>query len=292
MGGVAQTIVGHPLDTIKVRLQTQGQHGKPKKYRGVFHCCATVIREERVTGLFKGLLSPLTGIAALNAVLFTSYGFAKSKFEADESGNLSIGAITACGVFAGIAQCVVVCPMELLKVRLQAQGGMKGTPGYKPIYNGNIDCIKKTVRAQGISGLYKGMYGCLLREIPAYGFCFLSYEVIQRSLADFYNCGIGDLGPASLMFAGGSAGIVCWVTSYPQDVILSRLRLQPLNQPSEFRTRMFDGGFWHCGREVVRTSGWRGLMAGFPACALRAFPANAASFLGYEMTKDFLTQYT
>ena len=33
---------------------------------------------------------------------------------------------------------------------------MKGTPGYKPIYDGNIDCIRKTVRAQGVRGLYAG----------------------------------------------------------------------------------------------------------------------------------------
>ena len=38
----------------------------------------------QVSGLFKGLLSPLTGIAALNAVLFTSYGFAKTRLESSQ----------------------------------------------------------------------------------------------------------------------------------------------------------------------------------------------------------------
>jgi len=181
-GGISQTIVGHPLDTIKVRLQSQPTiAGKNTKYTGVLHCFQSIVREERVRGLFKGLLSPLTGIAALNAVLFTSYGFAKSQFEAYQEEELSIWQITACGIFAGIAQCSVACPMELIKVRLQSQYISRAA--LKPEYSGNIDCIRKTIRVRGFRGLFSGMYGCLAREIPAYGSCFLTYEILQRVLA-------------------------------------------------------------------------------------------------------------
>lgn len=55
------------------------------------------------------------------------------------------------GTFSGIAVCLVGHPFDTLKVRLQTQ------PVDKPVYKGLFDCFVKTMKWEGIGGLYKGV---------------------------------------------------------------------------------------------------------------------------------------
>lgn len=55
------------------------------------------------------------------------------------------------GTFSGIAVCLVGHPFDTLKVRLQTQ------PIDRPVYTGLLDCFVKTMKWEGIGGLYKGV---------------------------------------------------------------------------------------------------------------------------------------
>ncbi len=48
ISGAAGIAVGFPLDTVKVRIQTQ-DISKGVKYKGTFQCLSTIIREEGVS---------------------------------------------------------------------------------------------------------------------------------------------------------------------------------------------------------------------------------------------------
>jgi solute carrier family 25 carnitine/acylcarnitine transporter 20/29 len=48
-GGCAGIVVGHPFDTVKVRLQTQSFGGP--QYKGLLHCFSSIIKQESVIGL-------------------------------------------------------------------------------------------------------------------------------------------------------------------------------------------------------------------------------------------------
>ena len=56
-----------------------------------------------------------------------------------------------CGTVSGIAVCLVGHPFDTLKVRLQTQ------PVERPVYRGLVDCFLKTMKWEGIGGLYKGV---------------------------------------------------------------------------------------------------------------------------------------
>ena len=43
-------------------------------------------------------------------------------------------------------------------------------------------------------------------------------------------------------------------------------------------------------KQVYQTQGMRGFFVGFSPCVLRAFPANAAAFLGFEMAMRALPE--
>jgi len=57
LGGVCGIIVGHPFDTIKVRLQT-----RPDVYKSGTDAFRSIIKTEGPRGLFKGVLAPCIGM--------------------------------------------------------------------------------------------------------------------------------------------------------------------------------------------------------------------------------------
>lgn len=72
IGGCAAVAVGHPFDTIKVRLQTQDAANP--RYRGAWHCFTTTLKSQSVRGLYRGMSSPMAGVSFVNSILFGVHG--------------------------------------------------------------------------------------------------------------------------------------------------------------------------------------------------------------------------
>ena len=79
--GINVTLVGHPFDTLKVRLQTQPMD-KPI-YSGLSDCFLKTIKWEGFGGLYKGVSSPIMGQMFFRALLFLFYGESKRYFSQD-----------------------------------------------------------------------------------------------------------------------------------------------------------------------------------------------------------------
>ena len=60
------------------------------------------------------------------------------------------------------------------------------------------------------------------------------------------------------MIVGVFAAINCWIFSYPQDIIKTMIQVSP----GKYKKKMFDGGFYDCGREIYRNKGWKGFWIG------------------------------
>eukprot|EP01125_Pyxidicula_operculata_P006828 TRINITY_DN2344_c0_g1_i2.p1 TRINITY_DN2344_c0_g1~~TRINITY_DN2344_c0_g1_i2.p1 ORF type:complete len:167 (-),score=38.19 TRINITY_DN2344_c0_g1_i2:69-569(-) len=147
-GGVAQVLAGHPLDTIKVRLQTQVTvPGQPPQFNGMVDCFKKTLQIEGFRGLYKGSASPLAGAMAHNATLFFVYGQSK-KYIGKVTGrgsNLLPKDCLVAGAVTGFVANIVETPIDLLKVKLQSQVG-------KGEYTGVWDALKKLLAQRGISG--------------------------------------------------------------------------------------------------------------------------------------------
>jgi solute carrier family 25 carnitine/acylcarnitine transporter 20/29 len=62
-----------------------------------------------------------------------------------------------------------------------------------------------------MKGLFKGLPTTIVREVPSYGAYFAAYEVFCRMMpnSDPNEPSLG------LLMAGGSAGVVGWLSTYP-----------------------------------------------------------------------------
>jgi len=100
VGGAAGVIAGYPLDTVKVKIQTQEMSSGKVMYNGTFDCLAKIVNKEGASSLYKGMSSPLIGVAGINAITFGAYGNVLRMLPDQDS----IQSITLAGSSAGLIQ--------------------------------------------------------------------------------------------------------------------------------------------------------------------------------------------
>ncbi|KAJ1395620.1 Mitochondrial substrate/solute carrier [Sesbania bispinosa] len=284
VGGAAQLIVGHPFDTIKVKLQSQPTPlpGQLPKYSGAIDAVKKTIEAEGPRGLYKGMGAPLATVAAFNAVLFTVRGQMEGLLRSHPGASLTVQQQVVCGAGAGLAVSFLACPTELIKCRLQAQSALAGSGGAAVAvkYGGPMDVARHVLRSEGGTiGLFKGLVPTMAREVPGNAAMFGVYEAFKQLLAG--GTDTSGLGRGSLMFAGGMAGAAFWLMVYPTDVIKSVIQVDDYKNPK------FSGSI-DAFKRILASEGTKGLYKGFGPAMARSVPANAACFLAYEMTRSAL----
>ncbi|CAH2046160.1 unnamed protein product [Thlaspi arvense] len=288
VGGAAQLIVGHPFDTIKVKLQSQPAPtpGQPPRFTGAIDAVKQTVAAEGPKGLYKGMGAPLATVAAFNAVLFTVRGQMEGLLRSEAGVPLTISQQFVCGAGAGFAVAFLACPTELIKCRLQAQGGaLAGTSTTGSVvaavkYGGPMDVARHVLRSEGgARGLFKGLLPTFAREVPGNATMFAAYEGFKRFLAG--GSDTSSLGQGSLIMAGGVAGASFWGIVYPTDVVKSVLQVDDYKNPKY-------SGSMDAFRKILKAEGVKGLYKGFGPAMARSVPANAACFLAYEMTRSSL----
>ncbi|XP_067833122.1 mitochondrial carnitine/acylcarnitine carrier protein-like [Heptranchias perlo] len=178
------------------------------------------------------------------------------------------------GMLSGVFSTAIMTPVERIKCLLQIQASSGDTR-----YTGPGDCVRQLYRGSGVAGVYKGTGLTLLRDVPATGVYFLSYEWLKDFLTP-EGQSVSELSIPRILFAGGMAGICNWAVAIPADVLKSRFQTAP--------DAMYPDGLRDVLRKMIREEGIGSLYKGFSAVMLRAFPANAACFLGFELSMGFL----
>lgn len=275
-GGVCTVLAGHPMDTIKVRLQTMPlpQAGQVALYGGTWDCFRKTIQKEGFRGLYKGMSAPLTGVAPIFAISFWGFGLGKKLIKSNEDQVLTKPELFAAGAFSGIFTTSIMAPGERIKCLLQVQ--QSGTA--PPKYAGMVDCAKQLYAEGGIRSIYKGSFATILRDMPASGMYFMTYEWVKEifvpeNASNQYKMMI-------TIFAGGCAGIANWLVGMPADVLKSRLQTAPEGT--------YPNGMRDVFKQLMKQEGPLALYKGVTPVMIRAFPANAACFLGFELAIKFL----
>ncbi|KAG0357457.1 mitochondrial carrier domain-containing protein [Gamsiella multidivaricata] len=247
ISGVAGLIIGSPLDVLKVRLQAESSSAASSNMQANKNSLTSMIQNEGVKSLFKGITSPIIGLAGLNSILFASYSASMRLFEtlspptspthpssytAARETYQPLSHVFAAGFVAGVACFLVSTPTELVKCRAQVIASQldpnSSAAAQRAILSesGSWQVTKDVVKRFGLKGLYQGGWVTILRDAPGYGVYFLSYEGLKRVL-EIPQGETGGINTWKLLFAGGLAGTLSWASIYPLDVIKTRLQTQP-----------------------------------------------------------------
>ncbi|KAI8322182.1 mitochondrial carrier, partial [Martensiomyces pterosporus] len=273
-GGMCLVAAGHPLDLLKVRMQTSTE------YKSTLDCFRKTLAENGIRGMYRGMGAPLVGATPVFAICFWGYDLGqkimRSVYNLSPTDKLSTNQILFAGGFSAIPTTAVMAPMERIKCTLQ----VAGAGGAGVAYKGPIDAALGIVRTGGITSLFKGTCATLLRDVPGSVAYFGAYELIKKALTS-QSAGQGSISPLAIVTAGGLAGMANWAVAIPPDVLKSRLQTAPEGKYTGVRQVFV---------EMMRTEGAGALFRGMGPAMLRAFPANAACFLGVEMSLQLMNK--
>ncbi|ROT35826.1 mitochondrial carrier [Sodiomyces alkalinus F11] len=277
-GGITQVLVGQPFDIVKVRLQTSTTHSS------ALEAATAIWKHEGPLAFYKGTLTPLIGIGACVSVQFGAFHQARRWFEARNAAAASSPSkpstpsytqYYAAGAFAGIANSVLSGPIEHVRIRLQTQPHAASAR----LYNGPLDCVRKLSSQGGgvFPGLFRGQAVTVLREAQAYGVWFLTFEWLMNADAARNRIDRREVPSWKIAFYGGLAGEALWLSSYPFDVVKSKMQTDGFGAAQRYAS-MRD-----CFAQIWRAEGAAGFWKGIGPTLLRAMPVSAATFATVEL---------
>lgn len=264
--GVAATVVLHPIDLVKVRLQAQegastsGSGGRAPhakglpQYRGTVHALRTIVRVEGWRGLYSGLLPSAIGSSVSWGLYFFAYNHAKERWHASQGGaDLEAWQHLVSAAEAGAVVSLLTNPIWVLKTRLQLQpgGGMKPSAALRARadahagrerYLGLYNAAQSVWAREGIGGFYRGIWASLL--LVSHGaFKFMAYEGLSRWVREQHVRGAGADDPVAPLSSleissiGAASKLFATAITYPTQVVRTRLQ-----QRSNTTTTTTSGG--------------------------------------------------
>ncbi len=133
-------------------------------------------------GLYKGMAAPLVGVTPMYAICFLGFGIGKSlQTPSGPNGQYNLIQIFNAGLLSGVFTTAIMAPGERIKCLLQIQAASLSS---EKKYNGSLDCAKKLYREGGIRSIYRGTAATLLRDVPASGVYFATYDWFKKKLAE------------------------------------------------------------------------------------------------------------
>ncbi|PKA63471.1 Mitochondrial arginine transporter BAC2 [Apostasia shenzhenica] len=283
LGGMAGVVGGHPFDTLRIRMQQPATAcaaggevvGRRPTATALFR---SIIRSEGPAALYRGMAAPFASVAFQNAMVFQVYAVLSRSFDSHNKNEPpSYRSVALAGFGTGALQSVLLSPVELVKIRLQLQ--MTGHRQSRGNSQGPLTIANTILKSEGLRGIYRGFLITILRDSPAHGVYFWTYEYTREKMHPRCRKN-GDEKFGTMLFAGGLAGVASWVFCYPLDLVKSRLQAQ--SNPPRYN------GIIDCFKKSVREEGYSVLWRGLGAAVTRAFVVNGAIFSAYELALRFL----
>jgi ornithine carrier protein len=275
-------VVEYPFDTIKVRLQSQPEHG-PLRYSGPLDCFQQSLREGGLRSLYRGISAPMFGAAVETSSLFFSYRLAQRLVSSisqppQEGEKLPLNALLFCGGASGAFTSALLTPIELVKCQMQVPQSVRASASTNP-----VTIIAAIYRHNGILGFWRGQLGTLIRETGGSAAWFGSYEGVCAAFRRYSARGKlarPDNQPVwQQLLAGASAGMAYNFICYPADTIKSRMQTEEVGGDARGTTKR---NFWRVGRDLWAQQGIKGMYRGCGITVARAAPSSAFIFTIYE----------
>jgi solute carrier family 25 (adenine nucleotide translocator) protein 4/5/6/31 len=194
MGGVSAAVsktAAAPIERVKLLVQNQDEMIKAGRlsepYKGIIDCFSRTVKQEGVLALWRGNTANVIRYFPTQALNFAFKDKFKRMFnykrERDGYTKVFLGNIASGGA-AGAVSLSFVYSLDYARTRL-ANDAKAAKKGGERQFNGLVDVYRKTLKSDGIVGLYRGkssasfFHNCL---------CLFQYRVSLR-IFDFKSVG-------------------------------------------------------------------------------------------------------
>lgn len=270
LGGIAGSMavgITHPLDTLKVHLQTQADN----RIR-LLPFAAGIVRRQGLIALYNGLSASVLRQLSYTTARFAIYEEAKEQLCPDTSKPppfyMKIGISVVAGGIGGICG----APADLINVRMQ--NDVKLAVEKRRNYAHAIDGLYQVIKNEGVFALFNGssmvVARCVLMTVGQLSF----YDQTKQMLlgTSYFEDDIKTHLTASSIAACGATAI-----TQPMDVMKTRLQN---SKPGEYR------GTVHCIADSFKTGGIGVFYKGFAPALVRLAPHTVLTFIFFEQLRQ------
>jgi len=272
--GVSKTAAA-PIERVKLLVQNQNEMIKQgvldKPYKGVIDCTTRVLKTEGIIPFWRGNLANVLRYFPTQALNFAFKDTIKAIFATPKTATQGRKFATniASGGCAGTMSLIFVYSLDYARTRLANDAKGKGGEARK--FNGLIDVYVKTLKSDGIQGLYRGFTISAVGIFVYRGLYFGLYDTLKPML-------LGDDAGVTLSFLlGWAITVTAGLCSYPIDTIRRRMMMTS-GAAVKYKNSL------DCGMQILKNEGFMSMMKGAGANILRGV-AGAGVLAGFDAFK-------
>jgi len=277
--GVSKTAAA-PIERIKLLVQNQDEMIKQgrldRPYNGVVDCFKRVLASEGVYPLWRGNLANVIRYFPTQALNFAFKDSIKAIFATpkDASQQRKFATNIASGGAAGTMSLLFVYSLDFARTRLANDA--KGKGGERQ-FNGLIDVYVKTLKSDGIVGLYRGFVISAVGIFIYRGMYFGLFDTLKPIL-------IGKDGNVFASFLlGWAVTVTAGLMSYPIDTIRRRMMM------TSGGAVKYKGSI-DCAVQIMKNEGFMSMMKGAGANILRGI-AGAGVLAGFDKFQELYIKW-
>ncbi|KAJ5496729.1 hypothetical protein N7463_008716 [Penicillium fimorum] len=284
-GGIAAcgaVTVTHSFETIKIRLQLQGElqskNQAVKMYKGPLHGIKVILQNEGPKGLFRGIGSAYIYQVLLNGCRLGFYEPIRSTLTTalyNDPKVQSLAANVVAGAASGVIGAAAGSPFFLVKTRLQSYSPFLPV-GTQHNYKNSFDGLSKIYKSEGVKGIYRGVGAAMIRTSFGSAVQLPTYFFAKRRLTRHLGM---EEGPALHLASSAASGFVVCCFMHPPDTIMARMYNQTGN---------LYGGVFDCLLKTIRTEGPLAIYKGFFAHLARILPHTILTLSLAEQTNKLI----
>mmetsp|Transcript_9614 Transcript_9614/g.22902 ORF Transcript_9614/g.22902 Transcript_9614/m.22902 type:complete len:330 (-) Transcript_9614:276-1265(-) len=289
IGGVAAAVsktAAAPIERVKLLIQNQGALLKAGRlatpYTGIMDCFRRTIADEGVGSLWRGNLANVLRYFPTQALNLAFKEKIKKVFnrKKDDGYWMWFGANMASGGLAGAMSLCFVYPLDYARTRLAADAKAAGKDGaVTRQYNGLGDCLAKTFRSDGVTGLYRGFaVSCV--GIVVYRGCYFGFF---DSIKPVVLTGGLEKNFMANFALGWVVTIAAGLASYPLDTVRRRMMMTS-GEKVKYKNSFDAFG------QIIRNEGVGSLFKGAGANILRGV-AGAGVLAGFDKIKELYVDF-
>lgn len=185
-GVIEAVAVVNPTEVVKIRLQTQSHsladatNPRPK-YRNALHALISIVREEGIGAIYRGVGLTAARQASNQGTNFTAYTLLRRKLnelQPQYGGDLPGWQTSLVGLTSGALGPFSNAPLDVIKTRVQREGRRKGESGITQ----GMRIARDLVKHEGASSLWRGITPRVMRVAPGQAVTFTVYERMKTIL--------------------------------------------------------------------------------------------------------------
>eukprot|EP00980_Cylindrotheca_fusiformis_P029428 scaffold23474_cov125-Cylindrotheca_fusiformis.AAC.3 len=278
--GCFSTLIGHPLDTIKVHQQTKPEFSNYSSLQ----VAKALAKDGGALKLFRGIGPPMANQILMNTVMFSVFNQVKQNSNDNPYLNENAAAFLA-GLFSGFATACLSTPADWIKIQAQislAETTQKAT-AIRSLFQREF--VKDGTFQLGtmVKTLYRGHVANLGRE-GVFTMVYLGlYDRICHKIKEAGHVSAsGNLDMVSVILASSFTGACAWISNYPFDTIKS---IQQARSAGEKQVTILSTM-----KYIYESNGIRGFFRGVGSSTLRAILVTSSRMLAYEKTLQLLSK--